>query len=270
VIDRDEPHRKSRLNSDKSIGSQLADVSRMGIHKGEELWTKKSQANQPPAGSTEKYHRSPPDRKKAKAGTSSGRLPDQPTMPEISGRDMSQDNIESNLFVAMEPIYGADIARQIAMSHSGRGPPFPVELLSPAILHPPMPGIPSMTSQMPTQGSLTPALHERQTGLRMPSTTSNLTVRGSPESQPQELEQEQILSPPFTSVSTTPSNVKHIVAESKFHDETLCQLLDAARLNLIGEEAKRALNRAARARVIELRDMRANGEVSRYGSLESY
>jgi hypothetical protein len=65
-----------------------------------------------------------------------------------------------------------------------------------------------------------------------------------------------------TSFETTPSNVKHIVSESKFHDETLCQLLDAARLNLIGPDAKRALQRAARARVIELRDMRANGEVS--------
>jgi hypothetical protein len=38
--------------------------------------------------------------------------------------------------------------------------------------------------------------------------------------------------------------------------------LDAARLNLIGEEAKKALNRAARARVIELRDLRAAAGVS--------
>jgi hypothetical protein len=51
--------------------------------------------------------------------------------------------------------------------------------------------------------------------------------------------------------------VKKIVAESKFHDDTLCQLLDAARLNLIGGEAKKALNRAARARVVELKDIRA-------------
>jgi hypothetical protein len=56
---------------------------------------------------------------------------------------------------------------------------------------------------------------------------------------------------------TTVSNVKKIVAESRFHDDTLCQLLDAARLNLIGGEAKKALNRAARARVVELKDLKA-------------
>jgi hypothetical protein len=65
-------------------------------------------------------------------------------------------------------------------------------------------------------------------------------------------------------VPTTHSNVKNMVRESKFHDETLCQLLDAARLNLLGGEAKKALQRAAKARVIELRDMRAKGEVGWY------
>jgi hypothetical protein len=35
--------------------------------------------------------------------------------------------------------------------------------------------------------------------------------------------------------------------------------LDAARLNLIGGEAKKALNRAARARVVELKDIKAHG-----------
>lgn len=33
--------------------------------------------------------------------------------------------------------------------------------------------------------------------------------------------------------------------------------MDAARLNLIGGEAKKALNRAARARVVELKDIKA-------------
>jgi hypothetical protein len=59
---------------------------------------------------------------------------------------------------------------------------------------------------------------------------------------------------------TTASNVKKLVAESKYHDETLCQLLDAAQLNLIGKEAKRALNRAARTRITELKELRAHGE----------
>ena len=66
---------------------------------------------------------------------------------------------------------------------------------------------------------------------------------------------------PLSIAPTTASNVKQLVAESKFHDETLCQLLDAARLNLIGDEAKKALNRAARARVIELKDMRMKGDM---------
>jgi hypothetical protein len=65
----------------------------------------------------------------------------------------------------------------------------------------------------------------------------------------------------FSTSLTTASNIQQIVANSAHHDEVLCQLLDAARLNLIGAEAKKALNRAAKARVIELRDMRARGEV---------
>nr|ODO03713.1 hypothetical protein L204_00049 [Cryptococcus depauperatus CBS 7855] len=60
---------------------------------------------------------------------------------------------------------------------------------------------------------------------------------------------------------TTMSHVKRLVDASRYHDETLCQLLDAARLNLIGEEAKKALQRAARARVIELKELREAGEV---------
>ncbi len=67
---------------------------------------------------------------------------------------------------------------------------------------------------------------------------------------------------PISIAPTTASNVKKMVADSKFHDEALCQLLDAARLNLIGSEAKKALQRAARARVIELRELREGGEVS--------
>lgn len=61
---------------------------------------------------------------------------------------------------------------------------------------------------------------------------------------------------------TSASNVKKIVKDSSFHDETLCELLEAARLNLIGPEAKKALQRAARARVIELKDMRKHDQVS--------
>jgi hypothetical protein len=61
---------------------------------------------------------------------------------------------------------------------------------------------------------------------------------------------------------TSASNIKKLVHESGVHDEVLCQLLDAAKLNLIGSEAKKALQRAARARVIELRDARETQAVS--------
>lgn len=71
----------------------------------------------------------------------------------------------------------------------------------------------------------------------------------------------QATSRPASFAPTTTSNVKQLVADSRFHDDTLCQLLDAARLNLIGGEAKKALNRAARARVSELKDMKARGEI---------
>lgn len=65
---------------------------------------------------------------------------------------------------------------------------------------------------------------------------------------------------PVSVAPTTASNVKKLVAASKYHDETLCQLLDAAQLNLIGKEAKRALNRAARTRITELKELRTQGE----------
>lgn len=57
----------------------------------------------------------------------------------------------------------------------------------------------------------------------------------------------------------TAIQVDNMLATSHFHDERLCQYLDAAKLNLIGEEAKKALIRAARARIIELRDMQGKG-----------
>lgn len=125
-----------------------------------------------------------------------------------------------------------------------------------------------MTSQMPTQGSATPQPHPTQQEQdamngRIPSMASRATAHGSPRTQATLIEDPEPSPASLLSMSTSPSNVKQLVEHSKFHDEILCQLLDAARLNLIGSEAKKALQRAARARVIELRDMRNRGEVSR-------
>lgn len=97
----------------------------------------------------------------------------------------------------------------------------------------------------------------------MPSDTSRTTdVPGTRRFSKRHL---QPLSP-VSEAPTTATNIKQLVAESKCHDETLCQLLDAARLNLIGDKAKKALNGAARARIIELSNMKEQGqadEVSR-------
>lgn len=74
---------------------------------------------------------------------------------------------------------------------------------------------------------------------------------------------------PASIAPTTVSNVKKLVADSRFHDETLCQLLDAARLNLIGGEAKKALNRAARARIVELKDIKSQERSVEVPSLDN-
>ncbi|KAK6906142.1 hypothetical protein I203_100126 [Kwoniella mangroviensis CBS 8507] len=87
------------------------------------------------------------------------------------------------------------------------------------------------------------------------------TVHDHDENEIEEEEASVVRSHHESVAPTTISNVKKLVAESRFHDETLCQLLDAARLNLIGDAAKKALQRAARARVIELRDLRERGEI---------
>ena len=111
------------------------------------------------------------------------------------------------------------------------------------------PAAPFQTSQADTQVP------------RMVSVTSNMPTQGTMTPVPPE--ETPLISPSAASVTpTTHSHVKRLVEDSKYHDETLCQLLDAARLNLIGEEAKRALNRAAKARVADLRDLRDRGEVS--------
>ncbi|CAK9781703.1 hypothetical protein CC85DRAFT_324771 [Cutaneotrichosporon oleaginosum] len=49
------------------------------------------------------------------------------------------------------------------------------------------------------------------------------------------------------------TKIAKLVDDSTFHDDTLCQLLDASRLNLIGDQAKKTLMRAARKRVEELK-----------------
>ncbi len=59
------------------------------------------------------------------------------------------------------------------------------------------------------------------------------------------------------------TNIAKLVDDSTFHDDTLCQLLDAARLNLIGDQAKKALMRAARTRVDELSRQLLEREASR-------
>lgn len=66
---------------------------------------------------------------------------------------------------------------------------------------------------------------------------------------------------PESEASSSFTKLQGLLDRSSFHDEVLCQLLDAIHNRLIGEEAQKALIRAAKARVIELKDMKARGEV---------
>lgn len=56
----------------------------------------------------------------------------------------------------------------------------------------------------------------------------------------------------YSRAMTTASLVDDLVQGSHHHDETLCQLLLAARNTKLGDAAKRALRHAARKRVMEL------------------
>jgi hypothetical protein len=154
-------------------------------------------------------------------------------------------------FGALAPFFAPQMRSQIAQIH-------PQTLQSPSGYVPAS----GMTSQMPTQGSMTPQPHPPMgSGMPLPSMGSYNPAQGSTFDHAAALEDVAKSPTSVVSMSTSPSNVKELVENSKFHDEILCQLLDAARLNLIGSEAKKALQRAARARVIELRDMRKKGEV---------
>lgn len=51
---------------------------------------------------------------------------------------------------------------------------------------------------------------------------------------------------------TTASLIDELVQGSHYHDETLCQLLSAARNEELGDAAKRAVRHAARHRVMQL------------------
>ncbi|ORX39184.1 hypothetical protein BD324DRAFT_618757 [Kockovaella imperatae] len=153
--------------------------------------------------------------------------------------------------------------------------------LASALAHPPQ-EVPAQTSHMATQGSVTPGLPPsprpgpRLSTTPIPALGTAFTSRTEPgrnvsyasqmptmgTASPGPLKQDLQAESPAESVApTNASNEQDLVKESKFHDETLCQLLDAARLNLIGSEAKKALNRAARDRVTELRALRDSGQL---------
>lgn len=94
--------------------------------------------------------------------------------------------------------------------------------------------------------------------------TRNLTiVRNASEKDCVEADSTEVSSEDADAVSqiTRLTAIARLVDDSTFHDDTLCQLLDAARLNLIGEQAKKALMRAARTRVDEL-SRQVGGSVS--------
>lgn len=112
---------------------------------------------------------------------------------------------------------------------------------------------PVWSSPAKERGPPTPLVEKRQRGFpRQSEPTADDATSLSPPDSPKKA---------VSIVPTSATEVGKLVDRSSFHDDTLCQLLDAARLNLIGEEAKKALMRAARARVIELKDLKQQGEV---------
>ena len=133
----------------------------------------------------------------------------------------------------------------------------------------------AQASRMPTQGSMTPALVRSPEEALSVAPNDPLALGSAfsfqptgPQVVPETVPLARLQPRPIVSdvaslaesvAPTTATHVKRLVNDSKFHDEVLCQLLDAARLNLIGSEAKKALNRAAKARVAELRDLRGKG-----------
>ena len=66
----------------------------------------------------------------------------------------------------------------------------------------------------------------------------------------------------MSTATTTMSLVNQIVTDSRFHDDSLCDLLRAARDDSLGDAAKKALRRAARERVMDLTGMRQKYPVS--------
>lgn len=196
-------------------------------------------------------------------------LPQAPVQPVSQtpgaplGGQPTQDEVEADLVGRLGPVLGPMVAYEMKQAQAQ------YSAVPRSIVHePPAPdGKASPPSRLPTQGTMTP--HRAMVGNQgrissMDTHGTYVPSQASPRETIRELDEEYAtLRSPATvaSIETTPSKVKHLVSESKFHDETLCQLLDAAGLNLIEPDAKRALQRAARARVIELRDMRANGEV---------
>ena len=185
-----------------------------------------------------------------------------PAHPLSSAPQPTQAEVEADLINRLGPVIGPMVAYEMKHAHVVHGGHQPV-----AESQAPPGDRPSLSGPLPPRGTMTPHLPTAGTQSRIPSMETHATYvpsQPSPQGTFRELDDEyaELMSPTTArSFETTQSNVKHIVSESKFHDETLCQLLDAASLNLIGPDAKRALQRAARARVIELRDMRANGKV---------
>ncbi|KAK8843968.1 hypothetical protein IAR55_006760 [Kwoniella newhampshirensis] len=174
------------------------------------------------------------------------------------------------------PIRSANLQNTTAHSRAGKAP----STISQASASPRVPSVDAAplgpTAKRSDQPRQVPTVISQRTVIDQPDKRTVYSVRtkntptiisdhrhpeGHGESESTSVRSSMTSPPPESVAPTTISNVKKLVAESKFHDETLCQLLDAARLNLIGDEAKKALQRAARARVIELRDLKGKGQL---------
>ncbi|WRT69187.1 uncharacterized protein IL334_006171 [Kwoniella shivajii] len=226
-----------------------------------------------PAKTSTPHVRSSHPGEQAAARTESGLLEEQP-------RSIAQTRVPRSTRAPTEHIKAPPVASKapsVSPSQARSKAPTKARTKAPTVMSEAFPCAPSDQLKTPlaksTAGrSQAPNAIAQQTVFEYPdhqTIYSQVRTKNTPTIIPSSMHQEEkeqyepsIVPSNHESVApTTVSNVKQLVAESRFHDETLCQLLDAARLNLIGDEAKKALQRAARARVIELRDLRERGEI---------
>ncbi|WVQ73587.1 hypothetical protein IAR50_003166 [Cryptococcus sp. DSM 104548] len=225
------------------------------------------------------YSQAPPEPLQAQAtGSAAGQAPPQGTVysqaphaslhPQATGYSPNQAPPQGTVYIQAPPVSvlpqaTGDVQNRASTQALSQVPGGTTYTQNPSTIFPQGLGLEGLTAafhgQIPFNFGQIPAPMQDYTAVE-----ENHEVEAFRSSAPIGQAHDSLLSPtlshPSSVPSTTLSNVRRLINSTRYHDETLCQLLDAARLNLIGGEAKKALQRAARARVVELKDLRERGE----------